>query len=98
MTARSRSPHMAACNWLIRAFAPGCPTALRTWSVKVEGKAERLKIAYDLADDQARRIAADLVKRAGTLELVRIGRRVIRSPQAAIADDVLTIDVLLVKP
>lgn len=88
-----------ACAFLLRAFAPGCPTLLKCWShkvVRIAGeRCERVAISYALPDDDARRWAAERVDSAGSLHQVTIGRRSIRAASAQVAGDLLAVDVLL---
>lgn len=84
-----------AITFLLRAFAPGCPTMLSSWSRKRQGRGARITIAYHLPDDQARRRADELVRTAGSLHQVAIGRRVITAACATVDGDMLNVDVLL---
>ena len=88
-----------ATTWLIRAFAPGCPTMLRSWASK-PGKdgGEVLSIVYDLPTDDAARIARAMAKSAQSLTHVRIGRDCVRHLKATVhgRHRTLTVDALLV--
>jgi len=89
-----------AVTWLLRAFAPGCPTMLRSWASKpVDGGGERLTIVYDLPDGKARLRAFELIKSAASLKTVAIGAHAIRDiePRVTETPDLLTVDVLLVR-
>jgi hypothetical protein len=97
---RRRYSLSPATTWLIRAFAPGCPTLLRSQAtVRVRGPADRLTIIYDLPDGKARLRADQLAKGAAALKLVAIGSQVIRDIDVAVSDDrdLLSVDVLLVR-
>lgn len=91
----------AATTWLIRAFAPGCPTNLRTFAskpVRVEGtRCEKLTIYFDLPDQAAFGRALELEASAPTLRLIRIGRTVVREISASVsgAQRTLTVEALL---
>jgi hypothetical protein len=87
----------AATTWLIRAFAPGCPTMLRSWESKPEKidgeRCERLTIFFDLASDPALVRAKELEKSAGALRLIRIGKTVVRDLAASVSDEHRTLKV-----
>lgn len=91
----------AATTWLIRAFAPGCPTMLRSWeSSRVSGegeRCERLTIYFDLPTEPAVDRAKELERSAGALRHIRIGRTVVRDLSAQVSDAqrVLKVEALL---
>lgn len=91
----------AAATFLIRAFAPGCPTMLRSWASKprrVEGaRCEALTIHFDLPDQPAFARALELEASAPTLRLIRVGRTVVREVSASVsgAQRTLTVEALL---
>ena len=88
----------AATTWLIRAFSPGCPTLLRCWESQVTQPAcERVKIVFDVPNDEARRRAVEMAELAGNLVNVRVGWVAIRDISAVLHAEhrTLTIDVLL---
>jgi hypothetical protein len=93
---RRRTPMRQACTWLIKAFAPGCPTTLRFWTEKRVAGGRRLTIEFDLNDGKARLRAAELVRTAPTLNLIAVGPTVIRDLTATATDDRLTVEALLV--
>lgn len=86
-----------AIAWLMRAFAPGCPTMLRSWSAKLERRGERVTLVFDLPSDEARRCAVDLARRAPTLRQIAVGRKAIRDIHASIEEDALNVSALLVR-
>jgi hypothetical protein len=96
MASSRHRPHAAAL-WLVRAFAPGCPTHLRSWSAKLGRRGERVTILYDLPDEKAKRAAADLARRAPSLTQVAIGSKAVRELNVAIEGPLMTVSALLVK-
>jgi hypothetical protein len=87
-----------AVTFLIKAFAPGCPTMLRSWSAKLEKRGERVELLFDLRTDDARVRAAKLVRSAGAWAHVAVGNKAIRELTAEILDeDVLNVRALLVR-
>lgn len=87
-----------AVSFLIRAFAPGCPTMLRSWSAKLEKRGERVILLFDLPTDEARGRAAKLVGSASAWAHVAVGNKAIRELTAEILDeDVLNVRALLVR-
>lgn len=90
----------AATTWLIRAFAPGCPTMLRSWASKPAADGcEQLTIVYDLPGEEACRRARALVKSAKSLFHTAVGRTSIRELTAELHEDhkTMTVTALLVK-
>jgi hypothetical protein len=89
----------AATTWLIRAFAPGCPTMLRSWSAKRVDDRDHLTILYDLPDDAAFQRALELERSAGALRCIRIGKHVVAELTAGVigAHRTLKIDAVLEK-
>lgn len=87
----------AAGAFLIRAFAPECPTNLRSWSAKLEKRGERVIITFDLPTAAARKNAAELARRAPTMRLIAIGGKSIREIHAEVERELLTVNALLVK-
>jgi hypothetical protein len=87
-----------AVSFLIKAFAPGCPTMLRSWSAKLEKRGERVVLLFDLPHSLARNRATQLVRSAGAWAHVAVGSKAIRELTAEILDeDVLSVSALLVK-
>jgi hypothetical protein len=92
---RRRYALSPAVTFLIRAFAPGCPTLLRSQATKAVRGGSRLTINYDLPDSQARLRADELARSAASLKLIAVGRQVVRDVDVTIGE-VLTVSVLLV--
>jgi hypothetical protein len=91
MMARSSRRRVGpATTWLIRAFAPGCPTMLRSWAsqrVMIDRERfERLTIIFDLPDEPAFSRAVELESSAATLAHVRVGKKVIRELAAEVSE------------
>lgn len=102
MTARSRTRRVPpAVTFLIRAFAPGCPTMLRSWESRrrrpchdgVRETIDQLTIFYDLPDQPALLRALELERSAPSLVHVRVGRTVIRGLAASISGEHRTLKV-----
>jgi hypothetical protein len=96
----ARNPHRRvspATTWLIRAFAPGCPTMLRSWASQKltakQGGGERLTIYFDLPNDDALALAGDLAARAPTLRLVRIGKTTINDLAVLVSAEQRTLKI-----
>lgn len=90
----------AATTWLIRAFAPGCPTMLRNWASKPAADGgELLTIVYDLPGDDARRYARALARSARSLTHIAVGQTSIRELTAKVHEEhaTLTVAAVLVK-
>lgn len=90
----------AATTWLIRAFAPGCPTMLRSWSSKpARDGGELLTIVYDVPGGEAQRRARALARSAQSLMHIMVGRTAVRELTAKVHEDhaTLTVTALLVK-
>jgi hypothetical protein len=86
-----------ARNFLIRAFAPGCPTMLRSIASTAQPcGGEHVAIVFDLADAAARARADELVASAAALQLIAVGQTVIHDLAATLADDLLTVAARLV--
>lgn len=99
MMARTRKIGPAV-TFLIRAFSPGCPTMLRSWESRPEGRrGERLTIFFDLPSPSAIARAKELAASAGNLRLIRVGRTVLRevTAEASARHGTLRVDVLLVR-
>jgi hypothetical protein len=88
-----------ACTFLIKAFSPGCPTMLRSWSAKLEKRGERVTLLYDLPTDAAVGRAGQLVRQAPSFRNVAVGGKAVRELGAEILADqaVLSVSALLVK-
>jgi hypothetical protein len=87
-----------AISFLIRAFAPGCPTMLRSWSSKLTRRGERLILLFDLPTQAAQNRAVQLVRSSAAWAHVAVGNKAIRELTAEILDeDVLSVTALLVK-
>lgn len=93
MTADKVNP---ATRFLLRAFAPGCPTMLRHWTARRAGRGERVTLTYDLVDGKARLRALELAKSAPSLVQVAVGKLVIRDLAVTVEDQTLTVEALLV--
>jgi hypothetical protein len=89
----------AATTFLIRSFAPGDLTHLRSWSAKLEKRGERVTILFDLPSDEARARAEKLLRQAASFRNVAVGGKAVRELSAEIFEDqaVLSITALLVK-
>lgn len=83
----------AATTWLIRSFAPGCPTMLRSWSSKRHERGELLTIFFDLPSHDAFTIGLERAASAGSLRLLRVGKRIIRDLQAEVSGQHRTLKV-----
>lgn len=84
----------AATRWLIRAFAPGCPTLLRSWeSARIGHDGELLTIFFDLPDDRAAARAKELERGAKSLAQVRIGKTAVHDLTATISDEHRTLKI-----
>lgn len=102
---RTRRIISAATTFLIRSFAPGCPTMLRSWSSKPERvpdggrheRVERLTITYDLPTVEAHRRARELERSARSLLHVAIGRTSIRylTVEVSARHSTMVVDALL---
>lgn len=86
-----------AVTFLLRACAPGDLTHLRSWKSVIGKKGEKLTIAYDLPDGEARARAAKLVRQAPSLRLTAVGGKAIHELSAVVEGDVLTVSALLRK-
>lgn len=102
MIAGSRRRISPATTWLIRAFAPGCPTMLRSWASfpawaehgpRRRRTGEKLVLFFDLPDQPAFTRALELEGSAGALRLIRIGRTVVRELTAQVSGEHRTLKV-----
>lgn len=96
MMARTRNPRRRispATTFLIRAFAPGCPTMLRHWTSQKVSDGELVTIFFDLPDQRAVDRALELQPGARSLRLVRVGRTIIHDMTADVSGEHRTLKV-----
>jgi hypothetical protein len=93
MMARSRRRLSCAATFLIRAFAPGCPTLLRSQESRATAAGEALTIFYDLPDDESFSLAVDKAERAHSLRLIRIGHAIVADLSAVVSHEHRTLKI-----
>jgi hypothetical protein len=93
---RYRRVHPAH-TFLIRTFAPTCPTQLRAINARLTNRGERVVVSFDLDDDASRHRAQRLVRSAAALREVAVGGKAIREIKAAVEGDLLIVTALLVR-
>jgi hypothetical protein len=97
MMAHSHRRVHPAITFLMRTFAPADVARAPAWSAKLERRGERVRLSFDLPDDDALRVAEKLARSAPALRLVAVGGKAIDELSAEICDDVLVVSALLVR-